>query len=387
MTTFHRLCGCLALGVMGAVSVSAARADVTIKQHIRMEGGGAMAMMNMSGDSETTISGDRARIESNLQMESRLMRMFAGHGPSVEIVRLDQGEVYHLNPRKKTYSEMSLAEQKAQMEKSMAQMKKAQESRSQQASGVEEGDCQWSEPTATVKRTGQTDTIAGAHVERTVVTATQSCKNPKSGQVCDFNLILDQWLAPDLKASDEVNNYYRSYAKQLGLEVADAPSFSQRLESMFGGYHGIWGEIARKMATSKGYPLRSTVTLAVGGPSCKDVSAQSPSAASGAATPAVGEAVGGAAGETAGGDSRIGRAVGGALGRFFGGRRDKAAQQEQQAEQAKAESAAPASSDDVLPKDTVKMMSISSELESVSREPAAPSTFEVPSGYRKVGGA
>ncbi len=362
MSRFHWVRRCLGLAGSALLCASAVQADVTIKQHLSMDGGGLMKMMNMSGETATTISGDRARTQSNLEMESRLMRMFSG-GPTAQIVRLDEGKVYQLNLKKKTYSELSLAEQKAQLEKSMQQMRDAQASQKQQSSGVDESDCQWSEPTASVKHTGETDTVAGARVERTVVTATQSCKDPKSDQVCDFNLILDQWLAPDWKASGEVQGYYAAYSKQLGLEVADSPGFSQRLESMFGGYQGIWHQIAEKMKEAKGYPLRSTVTLAVGGPKC-DTSEQAQSAE---ASPGIGKAIGGA--------------VGGAFGRFLGGRRDKAAED---AKKAEAPAAPTSPGDDVLPAGTVKLMSIRSELESVSREPAEAGAFDVPDGYRKV---
>lgn len=347
-----------------------ARADVTIKQRMQMEGGGLMAMMNMSGETVTTISGDRARTESDLRMESRLMRMFGG-GRTAEIVRLDEGKLYHLDLRKKTFSEMSMAEQKAAMEKSMEQMRKAQQSQKQGTSGVDESDCQWSEPTATVQRSGETQTIAGARAERTIVTATQSCKNPKTGQVCDFHLILDQWMAPDLKASDEVSSYYRNYTKKLGLDVADAPDFSQRLESMFGGYQGIWKEISEKMQQSKGYPVRSTVSLALGGPQCD--SAQQAQTKQTQSSPGIGKAVGGA--------------LGGAFGRFLGGRRDKAAEEAKEAKEAKEaekQTVAQSSGDSVLPKDTIKLMSISTELVSMSRDKVGPETFEVPAGFRKT---
>ena len=342
-----------------SLSMPCAYADVTLEQKMSVEGTGLLKMINMNGHVVTTISGDRARTQSDLQMESRLMRMFGG-GPSAQIVRLDEGKLYHLDLKGKTYTEMSLAEQKAEMERSIEQMREAQQSQQQSAAGVDEEACEWSEPTATVARPGEVETIAGTQAERVVVTASQSCKDPQTGQVCSFNLILDQWLAPEFAAGEEVTGYFRAYSEQLGLDVADSPGFVQRLESMFGSYRGIWGEIAGKMKEAEGYPLRSIVSLAVGGPQCEDAERAQATQTS----PGLGEAVGGA--------------FGGALGRFVGRRRDESATQA-------APEPAAATDDALLPEGTVKLMSISSELISVKQEEAPAGSFDVPQNFRPAG--
>lgn len=343
--------------VAASVVVSHAVADITIEQRVTMEGGGLLKMMNMSGETVTTISGNRARTQSDLRMESRIMRMFGG-GSTAEIVRLDEGRIYQLDLEKKTYAEMSLAEQKAALEQSMTQMREAQESQQQGAAGVDQESCEWSDPKATVERPGDIENIAGALSERVIVTATQSCRDRNTGKVCDFNLILDQWIAADFEAGDEVRDYYQAYAEQLGLDIADSPGFAQRLESMFGAYQGIWSEIAAQMEETQGYPMRSTVSLAVGGPQCGSVE-QAQQAGRG---PGIGEAVGGA--------------LGGALGGILGRGRDRAAQ--------KAEEEAAATEQSDLPEGTVELMSISTETVSVERGAAPAGTFDVPADFRQV---
>ena len=87
-----------------------------------LSGSGMMKMANMSGTTTTVISGDRARTESNMTFESAMMRTFApGGGNHVEIVRLDQDKIYSLNPKKKTYTETTFAEQRAKMQQAMEQ--------------------------------------------------------------------------------------------------------------------------------------------------------------------------------------------------------------------------------------------------------------------------
>src|ERR1044072_4982187 len=95
----------LACCVAGVLVSAAAQADVTMQEQMSLSGAGMMKMRNMSGTTTTVISKDRARTESNMTFESAMMRTFApGGGNHVEIVRLDRGKIYSLNPQKKTYS-------------------------------------------------------------------------------------------------------------------------------------------------------------------------------------------------------------------------------------------------------------------------------------------
>src|SRR5262245_6209730 len=91
-------------GAVAATLAIAAHADVTMQERMAVTGAGMMQMMNMTGSTTTTISGDRARTESSLQFQSGLMRTFAGGaGDTTQIVRLDQDKIYTLNNKKKTY--------------------------------------------------------------------------------------------------------------------------------------------------------------------------------------------------------------------------------------------------------------------------------------------
>ena len=331
-------------------------ADVTLEERVRVEGDGLMQMINMTTRTVTTISGDRARTDTDTQMDSRLMRMFGGAGPTAEIVRLDLEVVYTLDPKKRTYTESTFAEQRAEMERAMEQMREAQQTQQQSASGIDESSCEWSEARATSERTGETEQIAGFSAERRIVTATQSCTDHQTEQVCDFRLTLDQWLATDHGAAQEALDYYRAYAEKLGLDTAGSGDFAQRLESMYAGYAGIWGEIAPHVLATDGYPLRSSVALAIGGPQCHSVR----QAEASTAMPGVGESIGGA--------------LGGTLGGMFGRRRDS-----QKTAEPAAEPAPDAPTDHM-----VRFLTINTELVSISDAVADPSVFEIPANYKPV---
>lgn len=336
-----------------AMALPAAHADITMEENMSVSGAGLMKMANMSGRTVTTIAGDRARTDSNLQFESGMMRALAhGVGPSSEIVRLDQDKIYELNPSKKTYTETTFAERRAIMQQSMQKMQESQASQQRAASGVDESQCEWSDPKADVVRSGEKASIGGYPSERVQITASQSCKDKKTGQVCEFGLTLDQWLTPSFDAATETTAYRRAYAEKLGLNATASRDFAERAQSMFGRYKGIWSEVATKMQDIKGYPVKSSFSLGVGGPQCQ--SAQEAQAAGGSSS-----------------SPGIGSALGGALGGMFGKKKEQAQP---------ASNTPPAAA----PNGLIQLMTVSTELISVSRNPASAQTFEVPADFKKV---
>lgn len=336
--------------------LSTAHADITTQEHVTVSGSGLMSMANMHGTTTTIVSGSRARTESDMQFESGMMRTLARDaGQSTEIVQLDTDKILQLNTKKKTYTQTTFAERRAAMEKNMAEMQKGQAAQQQSASGVDETQCEWSDPKANVVRNGEKATIGGFPAERVVITATQSCKDKKTGQVCDFGLTLDQWFAPGFEASGETLAYQKAFAEKMGLTAASSKDFSERAQSMFGRYDGIWKKVASKMADQKGYPVKSSFALGVGGPQCQQAQ-QAQAAGSGAGSPMAG----------------LG-ALGGALGGMFGKKKEAAAPPPPS-------TTPPAAAPDGL----TPLMTVSTELVLVSRGAVSPQTFEVPSDY-KVG--
>jgi hypothetical protein len=228
----------------------------------------------------------------------------------------------------------------------------SKESQNKPTRGVYESECYWSDPKRDVKKTGEKATIAGYQTERVTITATQSCKDKKTGAVCDFGLVLDEWVSPDYEAASEVQAYYQQYAEKLGLGTTGSRDFSERAQSMFGRYQGIWKEIASKMRDVKGQPVKSSFGLGVGGPQCQSTQQQQ-QANSGSSSP-----------------SDVGSALGGALGGLFGKKKKE--------EPPPAETTPPAT----LPGGLTPFMTVGTELISINKTAVDPTSFEVPTGYK-----
>ena len=384
----------LVIGLTLVVRAHCAYADIRVEERIVMEGFGVMAMANMNGRSVTTIAGDRARMESDMQMQSKLVRMFAKDvGPTATIIRLDEDKVYELDLKKKQYTEETFAETRAKFQQMQSQAAQAQSQPQQQPSPIDESQCEWLEPKVDIRQSGEKASIAGLSAERMTIVASQPCKDKKTGQICEMVLTLDEWLSPEMSGRDEELKFYQAYAQKLGLDMSGSKDVTQRAEALFGRYKGIWSEVATKMRDVKGYPVKTTFALGVGGEQCQAAqggatgSAQNGAPSAGA--PNAGEAVATASGEATGeaaaqkaGQSSLG-GIAGQLGGKIAGAFFKKKKEPAPAETAPAATTTPATPTVAAP-GVINLMQLTSELISVSHAAADASVFAIPAGFQKV---
>ncbi len=355
--------GAVLCSVLGMTS-GVVKADVTIERTTSVEGVGAMAFGNMSGTSKTTISGDRSRTDSDMKMQSKIIGFLARNavGPSAEIVLLDQDKLYHLNMAKKEYTETTFEQMRAQFQKMSDQMNSNDGKK--QPSAVDQSKCQWLPPKVAVNKTGEKAQFAGYDSERVTITASQPCEDKETGSICEVALVLDQWTAAGFTESAEVRKFYTAYASKMGMDPSSSQDATQRAQALFSQYKGIWTEVASKMQNVKGYPVKSSFTLALGGAQCKDSKAQQ--GQSGQADDS----------SSSGGPGGVAGALAGKLGGLFHKKKDDA-------DAAPAAQSTPASTPVAVPAGDVALMTVTSQLVSVSTNGASPDAFVVPADFKK----
>jgi hypothetical protein len=353
-----------ALVLMGGIlgfAAGTAQADITVERSTSVEGVGAMAFANMSGTSKTSISGDKSRTDSDMKMQSKIIGFLARNalGPSADIVLLDQDKVYHLNMNKKEYTETTFEEFRAQMQKISDQMNSSENR--QQPSAVDQSKCVWLPAKVDVAKTGEKAQFAGYDAQRVTVTATQPCQDKETGAICEVALVLDQWTSSDFAESSEARKFYAAYASKMGIDPSSSQDVSERAKALFGQYKGLWTEVAVKMQSVKGYPVKSSFTLGLGGQQCKDSKSQQ--------------------GQTSQTDnssqspSSIAGAVAGKLGGLFQKKKDTA--------DAPAAAPPPAAAAVAMPPGDVALMTVSSQVVSVSTSGVSADAFTVPAGFKK----
>jgi hypothetical protein len=244
-------------------------ADVTVTQHVSTNGSGLLSLGAMDGTTETAIAGNRARIEGDLHFKAGFMRMIVRHaGESVQLVRLDEGLVDEIDVRKKSYREETFEDYRAAMKKANDDVQAAQRQQSANASMMDDSTCDWQPAETTVHRNGDRASIAGIQGEQVAVRRTQACVDKTSGQRCNFTFQIEEWLAADIPGQREQAEFWKAYAKQLsGGDEMTSPA-AQTANSMFSRYKGSWSDMVAKTSALKGYPLKSVVSIHVGGTGC-----------------------------------------------------------------------------------------------------------------------
>lgn len=390
----------LSLGAFALLPLTA-QADVTVTQDVKLEGMGMLSMFGTSGHVTSKVSGDKAYTENQMEAKSGMLQKAMQNHSNTQIIRLDRDLAWMLVPAKQRYSEKTLDQMRAEAQKSMEEMKQ----NSQQGMGmpVNSEDCEWSPATVAVSRTGEVQHIAGEKAEEAQVTVSQTCTDPKTGHTCEVAWVMDSWLAKNVLGGDEMRNFYTAFTQRLGLdempEGMEMSGFGQALLAM---YSEGMDDVSAELQQLKGYPMKFSLQVEMGGNQCVTNSGQpialdsvwedaamagvqagaytaGSAAASGAATAAAGSAGSGVAGSVAG--SAAGAATSAAISGLF--KKWGKKKQEQQAEEQAAAAQQAANQPQPTADSRVVLFRISSEITGISAAPIQASTFEVPDGWKK----
>ncbi len=347
-------------------------ADVTVEQTLDVTAPGALSLAAMEGKFRTSIAGGKSRTDNDLRFKSGLMQRFGGDaGQSTDIVRLDDGVIYHVNHKERQYQATTFDAVKAQTEQAVEQLEQSGEGGDAGAPGgqtdlpVSEDQCEWSETTVDVNRSGERRRIAGIEAEQTRVTATRTCRDRETGKACDLTWSMENWLAPDVPGSAETIEFWQAYASKLGYGDLPGNPGMPGMAALFSQYEAGWDEIEQNADELEGYPLRTVMALDIGGDECTTSSGEPLSADA-----VFGDAVQDAAAESVG--ETVGGSMGGALAKGLLGAFGK---KKEQPESAPADSAATGS---------VTLFKVVTETTSIDTAAVPDAQFAVPEGYTEA---
>jgi hypothetical protein len=357
--------------VLLSCGVAVAHADVTITQQTSMD---VASLVHTHGSSTLAFATDKKREDTETHCEG-MMSMVCGNVQSGEIVRLDRGLSWRLEPKQKRYREQPFAtpEQLAAMREQMnADLEKMKSCPAAQRQQPDKSKCEMSPPKFEVKKTGEKATIAGHETERTQGTMTSSCTNRDTGEVCDTVVALDVWLTQDsLPGISDRHNFEMAYAKKLGLDDPHGVLKGQ-MAQYFASYQTQLTELAQKAKDFKGQPLKTRFRVLMGGAQCHSAQQDTPAAGS---NPSANQAIANVA--------NAGKAMGQLVGGFFKKKKaDDSAATADTGGAASAASAAPPTATSEFPQMT-QLVAFTVETTDIKSDPIPASQFEIPSDWTK----
>jgi hypothetical protein len=198
------------------VLTTTAVADVTRKHTMSSQFMGAS-----EGTSTEYYTADKQATESTTRWTSGFMKTMTGGKPaeSGNIVRLDKQVVWSLNPKDKTYTEMTFQEFRDMLKKGMPQEPGTE---NEVADSVTEDMYEW---TVTRLEPAAPKVINGWNCKNMSVQAKGVNKREASDSVL---IVLNTWNSTEVPGTQEIKDFSAQYLKALGLdELALTPGLFQ----------------------------------------------------------------------------------------------------------------------------------------------------------------
>ena len=217
------------LAIALAIGSSAALfADVKTQERTRVQFEGALGkVVNFFG-------GKAAREGIVNAVALKGDRMISTNDTTGEIVDLKEERVYELDMKKKTYTVVTFAEMRKQMEEAMAKAKKdAAEAKREQ----EKSEQKSTEPKKeyeidfAVKDSGRTRQIAGYDTKESIATVVVREKGKTLEDAGGMIMETAMWMAPEIPALKELQDFRIRYAQKVyGPMMAEAaPNMAQAM--------------------------------------------------------------------------------------------------------------------------------------------------------------
>ncbi len=244
---------------LALVSGQVLHADVRADQKTRFQFSGALGrVVNFFGGKAA-----RDGVTSSVAVKGNRMMTTTGDS-TAQIVDLSEEKVYDLDLKKKSYTVMTFAEIRRQLEEAR---KKAEAEASKEAGKDEparqDPNAKQLEVDFEVKNTGEKKDINGFSTTQSVMTVTVREKGKTLQQGGGMVLTSDMWMTPSLPAMQEISDFHVKYAQQLYGPVIEGAS-PQDMASAMAMYPMMKPALEKMAAEAKklqGTPVLTTVTI------------------------------------------------------------------------------------------------------------------------------
>jgi hypothetical protein len=318
--------------------------------------GGMFGAKGLDKSTTTTyIKGDRLRKD----------QLNGAELTSSQIIDLDREQIVTLDHKKRTYTVMTFAEMRAQMEKAIATAKAAPPQNQSAPQADKKPDVKV-EPKINVKDTGETKVINGFNTRRVLLTVEVEGEDQKTKDKGAMGADTELWITKDISGFDEQNRFYMKYAKamaspELLKSMAGSPGMGQDPRVAESAQ-----AMRKKMESLDGVAILTIMSFNLSGTPSEETKTQHTQTNSG---------------QKKSNEERqpanMSEAIGKALGGFGGfGRKKKKEEPPQPTE------TSPATTTSSDGKVTATLMTSTTEMKGFSKAALDGSLFDVPAGYK-----
>ncbi|RJP80174.1 MAG: hypothetical protein C4524_03785 [Candidatus Zixiibacteriota bacterium] len=223
-----------------------ARADVTRKHKTVSQGWGSY-----ESTSTEYYTADKSASDAVTRWTKGLMKTMTGgkEVQSIDITRVDQQLFWKLDPKKETYTEMTFAQLREQIEKGQEEMEEAEEEIPDTTS---EDLYEW---TVETQSAAEPKVINGFTCRNVRMMATGVNKQNAEDKVW---ITFDLWNSEEVPGAEEIRAFSESYLQALGLNV---DALTPGLTSAAALYRNQFNTLAEEMKKAPGEAVLSTIEI------------------------------------------------------------------------------------------------------------------------------
>ena len=242
------------LVVVALACLGVARADVKVQDltKLKIEGvmGSVLGLFGGKAAGEGVTRTVAVRGDRKLSLDES----------SGELIDLKEEKVYRIDVAKKQYQVVTFEELRKEQEKARKEMEKASQEGAKDGAKESPRENEM-EVDLDVRKTGQKKAIHGFDTEQVIVTVTARKKGQALEQGGGTVITQDMWLAPGMKAQDEVAAFDRRYFEKLygsqQAALADLALVAATTPGMGQGLKKLQAEGSK----IQGYPVLTTMTV------------------------------------------------------------------------------------------------------------------------------
>jgi len=352
----------LSLCILLLGAVLPARADFHYSETTKMTGGTLMSMMKVLGpfgggktkelskpvNSEHYLKGNKLRIDHA--------------SDRIQIIDLDARRFIYIDPKTKTYSEITFEEMKVRMKKAQEEMKKKMEEDPRRNAAATNAKMNIKVSVTPGQGTreilGKTTHEVKARIEMEAepINNPEAAKQPPAG-AASMVTTSDSWVAAGIPGHDELLRFYQRMAKETEFMLPSNIQINPQVSKSM-------SELEKNQGAFKGMPLLSFISMGPEFPAGTQAGAASQPRHTASSRESVPTTPGGAAIK--------------GLGGLFGRHKEKEKEKE------KEEAAAENSKYPPHESNPNAMMEITAEVTSFSSDSLPASLFAIPAGYTRV---
>ena len=247
---------CAVLGLCFAITPSLL-ADFTYQETTKITGGAVVSMMKMV--SMFSKQAKKIGEPTTYTVYLKGNRMARVSQDSTQVIDLDAETITQINNVDHTYTVMTFAQMREQLEAARKEAEK------KQAEGKGKQTTTSSEPPpemkfkVNVRETGAKKDVSGVSTSEAILAMQLDATDQKSGQTGSMAITNDMWMAQEIPGYDELREFQKRYAVKMGQVLSGAidPSMLAMQPGMGQGL----ADLVKEMSKLKGVPVLQVMRI------------------------------------------------------------------------------------------------------------------------------